>query len=72
MRLGETNAQLRAAYASSSAPSSRRSSSCPRPCCSSSAQVLVLPIIGALDHERAQQIDDRLLAAVRENRARVV
>ena len=36
------------------------------------ARVLVLPIIGALDLERAQQLDDRLLSADREPRARVV
>jgi rsbT co-antagonist protein RsbR len=32
----------------------------------------VLPVIGALDLERVAQLDDRLLAAVREQRARVV
>jgi rsbT co-antagonist protein RsbR len=34
--------------------------------------VLVLPIIGKLDVERARQTDDRLLAEVRARRARVV
>ena len=33
--------------------------------------MLVLPIIGALDLERAHQIDTRLLEAVRERRAHV-
>jgi rsbT co-antagonist protein RsbR len=37
-----------------------------------SRRQLVVPVIGAMDLERARQFDDRLLHAVRERRARVV
>jgi rsbT co-antagonist protein RsbR len=35
-------------------------------------RLLILPIIGVLDSERAQQLTDQLLGAIRANRARVV
>lgn len=35
-------------------------------------RLLVLPIIGVLDNERAQQLTEQLLGAIREHRAKVV
>jgi rsbT co-antagonist protein RsbR len=35
-------------------------------------RLLILPIIGVLDSDRAQQLTEQLLGAIRENRARVV
>ena len=35
-------------------------------------RLLILPIIGVLDSERARQLTEQLLAAIRENRAKVV
>jgi rsbT co-antagonist protein RsbR len=35
-------------------------------------RLLVLPIIGVIDTQRAQRMTERLLSAIRENRAKVV
>lgn len=72
VRLGETNAQLRAAYADLERSKQQAILELSTPVLQLSARVLVLPIIGALDHERARQIDARLLAEARDRRARVV
>jgi anti-anti-sigma regulatory factor/CHASE3 domain sensor protein len=72
IRLGETNRQLRDAFADLERSKQQAILELSTPVLQLSAGVLVLPIIGALDVERAQQIDDRLLAEVRARRARVV
>jgi anti-anti-sigma regulatory factor/CHASE3 domain sensor protein len=72
IRLAETNDQLRAAYRELERSKQQAILELSTPVLQLSTQVLVLPIIGALDHERARQIDDRLLAEARARRARVV
>jgi anti-anti-sigma regulatory factor/CHASE3 domain sensor protein len=72
VRLAETNAQLRAAYRELEHSKHQAILELSTPVLQLSAQVLVLPIIGSLDHERARQIDDRLLAEARGRRARIV
>ena len=71
IRLGETNKQLRAALADLERSKQQAILELSTPVLQLSDGLLVLPIIGALDLERAHQIDTRLLEAVRERRARV-
>jgi rsbT co-antagonist protein RsbR len=46
--------------------------SCPRRSCPVREQLLILPIIGILDTERARQLTEQLLTGIRTHRARVV
>jgi CHASE3 domain sensor protein/anti-anti-sigma regulatory factor len=72
VRLGETNRQLRAAYEELERSKQQAILELSTPVLQLQPGLLVLPVIGALDLERAQQLDERLLRAVREHRARVV
>ena len=72
VRLGETNEQLRAALQDLERSKAQAILELSTPVLQLSTGLLVLPIIGALDLERARQIDGRLLAEVRERRAGVV
>ena len=72
VRLGETNRQLGAAFAELERSKQQAILELSTPVLQLQQGLLVLPVIGALDLERAQQLDERLLGAVRENRARVV
>ena len=72
VRLGETNRQLRAAYEELERSKQQAILELSTPVLQLQPGLLVLPVIGALDLERAQQLDERLLSAVREHRARVV
>ena len=62
MRLGETNRQLRDAFAELERSKAQAILELSTPVLQLSQGLLVLPMIGALDLERAQQLDDRLLA----------
>ena len=70
MRLGEANRQLREAFAELERSKQQAILELSTPVLQLERGLLVLPVIGALDLERAQQLDERLLAAVREQRAR--
>ena len=72
VRLGEANRQLRAAFAELEHSKQQAILELSTPVLQLQPGLLVLPVIGALDLERAQQLDERLLSAVREHRARVV
>ena len=72
LRIGETNRQLRAAFAELERSKQQAILELSTPVLQLQPGLLVLPVIGALDLERAQQLDERLLSAVREHRARVV
>ena len=72
VRLGDTNRELRNAYKELERSKQQTILELSTPVLQLASRVLVLPIIGALDEERAHQIDDRLLAEVRARRARVV
>ena len=72
VRLGETNQQLRAALKDLEHSKAQAILELTTPVLQLSQGLLVLPIIGALDLERARQIDGRLLEAVRDRRALVV
>ena len=72
VRLGDTNRELRNTYKELERSKQQTILELSTPVLQLASRVLVLPIIGALDEERAHQIDDRLLAEVRARRARVV
>ena len=72
IRLGDTNRQLRAALEDLERSKQQAILELSTPVLQLQRGLLVLPVIGALDVERAQQLDDRLLHAVRDHRARVV
>lgn len=72
VRLGETNQQLRAALHDLERSKAQAILELTTPVLQLSQGLLVLPIIGALDLERARQIDGRLLETVRDRRALVV
>jgi len=55
----------------SSASNRKRSGSCRRRCCSAE-RLVILPIIGFIDPQRARQLTEQLLRAIRANRAKVV
>lgn len=71
IRLGEINRDLRGALADLERSKQQAILELSTPVLQLSAGLLVLPIVGALDLERARQIDARLLEAVRTRRARV-
>jgi len=72
VRLGEANRRLREAFAELERSKQQAILELSTPVLLLERGLLVLPVIGALDLERVAQLDDRLLAAVREQRARVV
>ena len=72
VRLGETNEQLRVALRDVEHSKAQAILELSTPVLQLTSGLVVLPIIGGVDLERARQIDGRLLAAVRDRRARVV
>ena len=72
VRLGEANRRLRAAFAELERSKQQAILELSTPVLQLDRGLLVLPVIGTMDLERAQQLDERLLGAVREHRARVV
>jgi CHASE3 domain sensor protein/anti-anti-sigma regulatory factor len=72
VRLTETNRDLRAAYANLEASKREAILALSTPVLQLQDRLLVLPLIGGMDVERARQVDDRLLAEVRARRARAV
>ena len=65
------SASCRSASASS-ASSRKPSASCPRPVLQVRERLLILPIIGVIDPQRARQLTEQLLRGIRTNRAKVV
>ena len=72
VRLGEANRRLREAFAELERSKQQAILELSTPVLLLERGLLVLPVIGALDLERVGQLDERLLAAVRAQRARVV
>jgi anti-anti-sigma factor len=72
LSLGDANRRLRAAYAELERSKQQAILELSTPVLQLQNGLLVVPLIGAVDLERAQQIADRLLASVRAHRARVV
>ena len=72
VRLGDANRRLRAAFAELERSKQQAILELSTPVLQLDRGLLVLPVIGTMDLERAQQLDERLLGAVREHRARVV
>jgi len=72
VRLVETNRQLRGAFAELERSKQRAILELSTPILQLEHGLLVLPVIGSVDLERAQQLDTRLLYEVRDKRARVV
>ena len=72
VRLSDANRRLRAAFADLERSKQQAILELSTPVLQLEQGLLVLPVIGALDLERAQQLDERLLGAVRAHRARVV
>lgn len=70
--LAQANEQLRVAFAELERSKQQAILDLSTPVLQLSSQILVLPVIGALDRERARQIGDRLLADVRGRRARII
>ena len=72
VRLGDANRRLRAAFADLERSKQQAILELSTPVLVLEQGLVVLPVIGTLDLERAQQLDERLLSAVRAHRARVV
>jgi len=72
IRLGDANRRLRDTLAQLERSKAQAILELSTPVLQLSRRRLVLPVIGAVDVEPARQIDERLLHAVREHRARVV